>query len=125
MKNSKIVAAYENLAAVIGKQEKYPVKLSYAMTRNFKALESLMKDFETERNKLLDLYNVKGEGGEPAYKSTGKIKIVEEHESDWIKEMSELLEIDVEFSPHMVAVEDFPENIEPSILYGLDFMIKE
>lgn len=125
MKNSKIVAAYENLAAVIGKQEKYPVKLSYAMTRNFKALESLMKDFETERNKLLDIYNVKSENGEPAYKSTGKIEIAKEHETEWVKEMSELLEIDVEFSPHMVAVEDFPENIEPSILYGLDFMIKE
>lgn len=125
MKNSKIVAAYENLATVIGKQEKYPVKLSYAMTRNFKALESLMKDFETERNKLLDLYNVKSEDGKPAYITSGKIEISKDHESDWTKEMSELLEIDVEFSPHMVDVEDFPENIEPSILYGLDFMIKE
>lgn len=125
MKNGEIVAAYENLAAVMGKQEKYPVKLSFAMTRNFKTLESLMKDFETERNKLLDIYNVKSENGDPAYKSTGKIEIVKEHEAKWTKEISELLDIDVEFSPQMVAVEDFPESIEPGILYGLDFMIKE
>ena len=125
MKNSEIVAAYENLAVVMGKKEKYPVKFSYAMTRNFKALESLMKDFETERNKLLDQYNVKGEDGSPEYKSTGKIEIAKEHETEWIKEMSELLEIDVEFNPHAVSVDCLPEDIEPGILYGLDFMIKE
>lgn len=125
MKNSEIVAAYENLAAVMGKQEKYPVKFSYAVTRNFKALESLMKTFEEERNKLLDRYNVKNEAGEPAYKETGKIEIAKEHESNWTKEMSELLEIEVEFKPHMIEVENLPEDIEPGILYGLDFMIKE
>lgn len=125
MKNKEIVAAYENLAVVMGKQEKYPVKFSYAVTRNFKAMESLMKTFEEERNKLLNRYNVKNEAGEPFYKETGKIEIAKEYEAEWIKEMSELLEIDVEFTPQMVAVEDFPENIEPSILYGLDFMIKE
>lgn len=125
MKNKEIVAAYENLVAVMGKQEKYPVKFSYAVTKNFKALESLIKTFEEERNKLLNQYNVKNEAGEPAYKETGKIEITKEHEKDWTKEMSELLEIDVEFKPHTIAVENLPEDIEPGVLYGLDFMILE
>lgn len=125
MKNSKIVAVYQNLITVMEKQEKYPVKFSYAVTRNMKALESLMKTFEEERNRLLDQYNVKDESGKPIYHKTGKIKIAKEHEEKWVKEMNELLEIDVEFKPHMITVDDLPENIEPSILYGLDFMIKE
>lgn len=125
MKNKEIVASYENLVAVMGKQEKYPVKFSYAVTKNFKVLESLMKTFEEERNKLLDQYNVKNEDGEPDYKKTGKIKIAKGYEEDWTREMSELLEIDVEFKPHTIAVENLPEDIEPGVLYGLDFMILE
>lgn len=124
MKNKEIVAAYENLAAVMDKEEKYPVKFSYTLTRNFKLLEGLMKNFGTEQNKMLDLYNVK-EDGEPAYKTNGKIEIAEEHQEKWAKEMTELLEIEVEFKPQMIDVNNLPEDIEPSILYGLDFMIEE
>ena len=124
MKNSKIVTAYNNLAAVMEKQEKYPVKFSYAVTRNIKTLEGLVKTFDEERNRLLEQHNVKDESGEPAYRKTGKIEIMKEHEQEWIKEMNELLEIDVDFKPHMITVDDLPENIEPGILYGLDFMIE-
>ena len=125
MKNREIVAAYENLTALINKQEKYPVRFSYAVTRNFKMLESLMKDFESERNKLLDQYNVKNDKGEPAYKETGKVEIASEQMEAWTMDMGELLEIEVECNLQVVSIGDFPENIEPGILYGLDFMIQE
>lgn len=125
MKNSEIVAAFNNLAEVMNKNEKYPVKFSYAVTRNFKKLREAMKDFETERDKLLDQYNVKDEAGEPAYKKSGKIEIAKEHETDWTKEMEELLDIDVDFEPYTIPVESFPDSIEPGMLFALDFMIKE
>lgn len=125
MKNSEIIAAHSNLVEIINKGEKYPVKFSYALTRNFRKLESLMKTFEDERNKLLDQYNVKNEAGEPAYKETGKIDIAEECKAGWTKDMAELLDIEVDFEPYTIQVENFPDSIEPGMLYALDFMIAE
>ena len=130
MKNSEINMSFLNMQGIIsqgGKKDKtkYPIKFSFALTRNLKLLEPLQKDFEEEKAKLLDLYNVKDENGDPAYKKTNQIEIAEEHKEKWEKELQELLDIDVEFAPHMIPVEDFPNEIEPDIVYVLDFMIKE
>ncbi len=125
MKNSEITAAYINLTQILNKGEKWPVKFSYALTRNMKALEPLHKDFEAERDKLLDQYNVKNKNDEPAYKTTNKIEIELEHQIAWQKEFQELLDIEVEFSPHQIVFDELPAEIEPDILYVLDFMIKE
>lgn len=125
MKNSEIIASHEALNEILRKNEKYPVRVSYAISKNAKALENLMMDFETERNKLLDRYNASDEEGTPTYKKTGKIDISEEFEEEWKKDMTELLDIDVEFNPHMVPIVEFPEAIEPRILHALFFMIEE
>lgn len=125
MKNSEITAAVINLNAIIAKKEKYPVKFSYALTKNLKDLEPLSKAYEEERNKLLDQYNVKDKDGDPAYLKAGKIEIAEEYQDAWEKEMQELLDIEVEFSPHKISMNDLPEQIEPDILYVLSFMIQE
>ena len=130
MKNSEINMAFLNLQGIIsqsGKPEKtkYPIKFSYALSRNLKLLEPLQKAFEEEKAKLLDQYNVKDENGDPAYKKTNQIEIAEEFQEAWKKELQELLDIEVEFAPHMIPIEDFPEEIEPDIVYVLNFMIKE
>lgn len=125
MKNSEIVAAHSNLAKIINKGEKYPVKFSYALTRNFKKLSSFMKTFEEERNKLLDEYNVKDDAGEPAYQKTGKIEIAKEYEENWNRDIAELLEVETDFEPYTIPMEHFPDSIEPGMLYALDFMIAE
>lgn len=125
MKNSEIIAAHSNLVEIINKGEKYPVKFSYALTRNFRKLEPLIKTFEEEQNKLLDQYNVKNKAGEPAYKESDKIEIAEEHKADWEKEIAELLNIDVDLELYTIPVGDLPDSIEPVILYALDFMITE
>lgn len=118
MKNSEIVAAYNSIMAIMEGNEKYPVKFSYALTRNLKMLEGLVKTFEEERKKLLNLYAEKG--GE-----SKEFKIAAEHQENWEKDLKDLLEIEVEFNPHMLSVDDLPENIEPAVFYSLDFMIKE
>lgn len=125
MKNKDIVTAFENLASIMTKKEKYPVKFSYAITRNFKKLKELMEDFEVERNKLLDKYNMKSENGIPTYKEDGKVNILKEHEENWKRDIGELLDIEVEFKAQTVSLESLPENIEPGTLYSLDFMIEE
>ncbi len=123
MKNSEITAAFINLGNIINQNEKLPVRLSYAITRNIRALEPLNKAFEEERNKLLDMYNVKDADGRPEYVKTNKIEIAEEYKAAWEKEIRELLNIDTEFKPHRIHPSDLPENIEPGVLLALDFMI--
>lgn len=125
MKNGEIVAAFQNLNEIIQKKEKYPVKFSYALTRNAKKLEDFMKSFEEERDRLLDQYNIKDRDGNPDYKTSKKINIAEAYEEAWKKEMGELLEIEVEFEPHKIELSDFPDSIEPAVLIALEFMIKE
>lgn len=126
MRNSEIVAGYIGLLNLVEKKEKYPVKFSFAITKNLKQLEQLNKDFETERNRLLDIYNVKDETGEPAYKTTGKINIAPEQEENWRKDVQELLNIEVEAKIHTVTLTDLEGvNITAEDMLACDFMITE
>lgn len=126
MKNSEIIAGYMGLLNLVEKKEKYPVKFSFAITKNLKHLEQLNKDFETERNRLLDIYNVKDETGEPAYKTTGKIDIASEQEENWRKDVQELLNIEVEVTIHTVTLTDLEGvNITAEDMLACDFMIAE
>lgn len=126
MKNSEIVAKYMALTEIINKNEKYPVKFSFALSKNVKTLESLNKDFEVARNGLLDAYNRKDDAGQPAYRSTGKIEIAPEHAAEWKKAMEELLEIEVDVSVHKIPLSVLDNiTVEPAVLYACDFMIEE
>lgn len=129
MKNKEIISNFNGINAIVKstreEKKEYPVKFSYALTRNAKLLEPLVKTFEEEQNKLLDIYNVKNEDDEPAYKTTGKIDIPKEKVKEWNVKIEELLNIEVEFKAHCVNVEDLPKEVEPSILLMADFMISE
>lgn len=125
IKNSEVIAKLNGLAEVINRGEKYPVKFSFALSKNMKALEALNKDFEATRNKFLDEFNVKDENGSPAYQTTGKIEIAEEHREEWKKSMDELLDIEVELNVHTIS-ESVLDGMEitPDVLYICDFMFE-
>lgn len=126
MNNNEIVATHMALIGIISRKEKYPVKFSFALSKNARAVEKLNKDFEESRNKLLDEYNVKNKAGEPAYKETNQIDIAPEYKEAWENEVRELLEIEVEANIHMVALSALDGlNIEPDVLYACDFMLEE
>ena len=126
MKNSEIVRNYIGLIELVNKKEKYPVKFSFAITKNLKMLEGLNGDFETERNKYLDQYNVKDENGEPAYKSTGRIDIAKEYEKDWQDAVQELLDIDVDINVHKISLSELNGvSISAGDLLSCDFMLNE
>jgi len=124
MKNKEIIEHINQLSAFT--KEKLPVKLSFAVAKNLNKLRDHYKDYEEARNKLLDLYNVKDENKEPAYKATGNIEIAKESVTDWNKDATELLEIEVEVEVHSVS---FPviEQLELSVAdaEAIRFMIKE
>lgn len=124
MKNREIVTNYNNLYGIINRNEKYPVRLSFALTKNLKMLEPLAKDFEEEKAKILEKCGLKNLDGTFQRKSSGEYEIAEGHEQEWEESIKELLEIDVKVEPHMVSAEDFPNDIEPAIILVLDFMMQ-
>lgn len=122
MKNRDIVANFNNLYGIIGKNDKYPVKLSFAIAKNLKMLEPLVKDFEEEKNKILELYCLRNLDGTFQRKKNGEYEIQEVYKQEWEENMKELLEIDVKVEPHMVSTNDYPEDIEPAVILALGFM---
>lgn len=125
IKNSELIAKINGLTDIINRREKYPVKFSFALSKNLKAMGELNKDFETARNKLLDEFNVKDESGQPAYQTTGKIEIPAENAGEWKKSMDELLDIEVELNVHTVSESILDGiEIEPDVLYICDFMFE-
>lgn len=124
MKNIEIVTNFNNLCGIIGKNEKYPVKLSFAIYRNMKILEPLAKEFEEAKKRILEVCGIKNVDGTFRHSKSGEYEIIEEHRNEWDKGMKELLDIDVKVEPQMVSVDDYPADIEPAIIMALEFMTK-
>lgn len=122
MKNRDIVTNFNNLYGIVGKNDKYPVKLSFAITKNLKILEPLAKDFEEAKNKILESCCMKNVDGTFKRKKSGEYEIDKEHKQEWEKSIEELLDIDVKVEPHMISVSDFPDSVEPLTIMALEFM---
>ncbi len=114
MRNSQIITAINNISEILNSNVEYPREVSYAITKNMITLQDLYRPYDEERIKIVEKYA--GKKGDT---------ILEENKPSYEKELKELLDIDVEFSPHKVSIDKFPENISPTILYMLDFMIDE
>lgn len=125
MKNSEVITKMSALADIINRKERYPVKFSFALSKNARALETASRDFVEARKGILDECNVKDESGSPAYRTTGKIEIAEPYRAVFRESMDELLEIEVEVPVHTVNVSVLDGlDIEPDILYTCDFMFE-
>ena len=126
--NAEIVQYFRDITEIINRREKYPVRFSFALLKNYRALEPENRNIEEARNRLLDEYNRKDSEGKPLYLTTGQIDILSEHQKEWEKGMKELLDIEVEVPVWKVPesiLEESDINIEPVILYNCSFMLEE
>ena len=126
--NAEIVQYFRDITEIINRREKYPVRFSFALLKNYRALEPENRNIEEARNRLLDEYNRKDGEGKPSYLTTGQIDILPEHQKEWEKGMKELLDIEVEVPVWKVPesiLEESGINIEPVILYNCSFMLEE
>ncbi len=124
--NAEIVTHFRNITDIINRREKYPVKFSFALLKNYRALEPENRNVEEARNRLLDEYNVRDEKGIPSYLETGMIEIAPEHLEEWEKGMKELLDIETDIPIHVIPESVLEESgiaIEPTILYDCGFML--
>ncbi|WP_286312047.1 DUF1617 family protein [Romboutsia ilealis] len=124
--NRKIVNDSNFLAILTQKQ--LPVKVSYAIAKNISKIESELKIYNTERQKLIDKYCVKDEEGNNVIDENNQLIIADENMTDWNNAINELLDIEVEIDIHKFNINDLMySNVEftPSELMLIDYMIEE
>ena len=105
LKNKDILTYVNTLNEYCGKR--LPQRISYAITRNAKIFANEIDFYNESLKKILDSYKeyyVKNENGEPQIDSASGLPMVEsEHKKDFMQEIFELLEIEVEVTPYFIS----------------------
>ena len=124
--NRKIVNDANFLGALTQKQ--LPIKISYAIAKNISKIESELKIYNKEREKLIDKYAEKDDKGENLIDENNQLKILDEHLQTWNKDINELLDIEVEIEIHKFKLDDLLNSnidITAAELMLIDYMIEE
>lgn len=105
--NRQVITMIDNIAILksesIKENKAMPLKISFAISRAFKILESEYKTYLEELQKLNNSYNIIIEG-------EGKINLAhlsEEQRIEYFDKVEELLEIEIEISVQKIKEEDF------------------
>lgn len=105
LKNKDILTYVNTLNEYCGKR--LPQRISYAITRNAKIFANEIDFYNESLKKILDNYKeyyVENENGEPQIDSASGLPMVEsEHKKDFMQEIFELLEIEVEVTPYFIS----------------------
>lgn len=76
--------------------------LAYAIMKTRNAIDAELKAFDEYRNNLVNKY------GE---EKDGQIVVKEENHEEFLKELNEILEEQVEFEPHLITKEKFDAGL--------------
>lgn len=117
-----------NLLGAINHKQGLPRKMSYAIAKNTKKIESELNIYNKERQKLIDKYCIKDEEGKNKIDENNQLRIADEHLEVWSKDLEELLNIEVEINIHKFNIDDFYNcdcDLTPAELIAIDFMIEE
>lgn len=105
LKNKDILAYVNTLNDYC--EKKLPQRISYAITRNARIFSNEVDFYNEALKKILDDYKeyyVKNENGEPQIDSASGLPVVApEHVNDFMQEIFELLEIEVEVTPYFIS----------------------
>ena len=86
--------------------KRFPQRISYAITRNIMIFSDEIESYNKELKKILDNYKeyyVKDDKGEPQIdKASGLPVIMSEHSNDFMQEVMELLEIEIDVKPYFI-----------------------
>lgn len=130
MKNKEILAYANNLGLLTKNQDelinkdpstpRYPVKLSFAINKNKRALAEAGKDYQTTFDEITNKYSLEVKDGKINLE-----KLSEEQRKKFADEVNELLDTDTEVNIHKVE-EDAFGTYEPTLaeLECLSFMME-
>ena len=124
--NRRIVNDSNFLASLMHIQ--FPVKISYAISKNISKLESDLKIYNSEREKIINKYCKKDEEGNLVIDESNNYSIEEEYIDICNKELNELLDIEVDIDIHKFNESDLLNSnceMTASELMLIDYMIEE
>lgn len=124
LSNERLINDASKLAQL--SQKKLPIKASYAIAKNISKIESELKIYNREREKLIDKYSKKDEKGNPVADEAGQIVFCEGCKEQWDKDIKELLAIENDIDIHkfpIAALEGY--DMTPAELMLIDYMIEE
>ena len=102
-----------------------PVKVSYAIGKNIGKIESELKHYNNEREKIVDKYCEKDEKGKLKIEN-GNYVIKDDEKENWNKDMKILQDIEVEFDVYKFKLEELNGyDMTASEMMCIDFMIEE
>ena len=125
MKNSEMVNIVNGLVAMQERETKsgekmFPgrIRVIYAIKKNKERLVSLLTPYEESRKELLEEYGAKAD-------ENGVRAIRKDCTEKWNKEISELLNIEIEADVHMVKFEEVDGlSLSMNDLEAIDFMLE-
>ncbi|WP_394898939.1 hypothetical protein [Clostridium paraputrificum] len=101
-----------------------PIKLSYAFSKNITKIDTELRVYNMEREKLLNKYGEKDEEGKLKLSEKGEVNILDRE--NFNKEIAELLKCESEIDIHLIDLDkvDAKINITPGELIVIDYMFK-
>ena len=124
--NRRIVNDANFLGALNNKQ--LPIKVSYAISKNISKLESELKIYNKEREKIINKYCKKDEEGKLVIDENNQYSIEDESIDICNKELNELLNIEVDINIHKFKLDDLMcgnYEMSPGEISLIDYMIEE
>lgn len=126
LSNERLVRDISGLSELTRKS--LPVKISYAIAKNISKIESNVKIYNEERQKLIDKYSVKDENGKTVISENNQITIEPTELENWNNDMKDLQEIEVEIDIHKFDINILiNSNIQmaPGEIMLIDYMLDE
>lgn len=123
IKNKTILNSVDSLKDLLNYD--IPVKTSFKLIKNTKKIDSVLDLYNEANNKLIEKYGDRKENGELDVSPEGSIKISQDKINDYMKEKSDLLEIENDIDIEVIKSDELLlDKIKPSILLALDYMIE-
>lgn len=123
IKNKTILNSVDSLKELLNYD--IPVKTSFKLIKNTKKIDSVLDLYNEANNKLIEKYGDRKESGELDVSPEGNIKISQDKINDYMKEKSDLLEIENDIDIEVIKSDELLlDKVKPSILLALDYMIE-
>lgn len=105
-------------------QRPLPIRVSYAINKNKNKLESELKTYNTERDKLVEKHSIKDKNGKTIVDE--KNQMTPQNKNDWNKDMQELLMIENDIDIHKFKIEQL-DGYDMSVndIIAIEYMIED
>lgn len=107
-KNSEVINIARFLNTLL--EKRFPQRISYAIMRNTNSFQNELDIYLNSLKKLTSNYSehfIKDKNGKPVITSTGVPDVKDEVKNDYIKELNELIEIEVDIELFKIPEETF------------------